>query len=122
MKKLAFVLMVVTLFVMGIGSVVGQDMEMTCPGHDGSTIASLQLCVNHAATEGHITNNGIAKSLFAKLNAAQAAVDRGQVNEAINNLRSFINEVQAQAGKHIHADHAMHMIEHAQRVIVALGG
>jgi hypothetical protein len=122
MKKMAYIFLLMALSFMAVSSVMGQDSQMACPGHDGSTIASLRLCVTHAIAEGHITNQGVVKSLLAKLDAAHAALDRGQVTVAVNSLRSFINEVQAQAGKHIHAEHAMHMIEHAQQVIVALGG
>jgi len=64
----------------------------------------------------------VANSLLAKLDAAQAAVDRGQTSVAINKLQAFINEVQAQAGKHIDSMHAQHMVMHAQLVIQALSG
>lgn len=78
------------------------------------TISSLRTCVQHAADEG-ITN-----SLLAKLDAAQAALDRGQTGAAINLLGAFIHEVQAQAGKHIVQEHAGDLVEHAQMVIQAL--
>ena len=84
------------------------------------TIASLATCVEHAASQGIITSQGVANSLLAKLDAAQSALDRGQTSAAINNLQAFINEVQAQAGKHIDAMHAQHMVMHAQLVIQAL--
>ena len=84
------------------------------------TIASLTTCVEHAASQGLITSQGVANSLLAKLDAAQAAVDRGQTSVAINELQAFINEVQAQAGKHIDSMHAQHMVMHAQLVIQAL--
>jgi hypothetical protein len=71
---------------------------------------------------GHITNKGVANSLPVKLDAAQAALDRGQPGVAVNLLRAFTNEVNAQAGKHIVADHAVHLVEHVQMVITALGG
>lgn len=122
MKKAALILLLMALTVIAVSPVRAQDGEMTCPGHGGTTIASLRECVTHAGHEGHITNHGIARSLLAKLDAAQRAVDRGQDETAVNVLNSFINEVQAQAGKHIHAEHAMHLIEHARRVIAALGG
>ena len=94
---------------------------MTCD-HTGTTIASLHHCVGHAYDMGHITNKGVANSLLAKLDAAQAALDRGQPGVAVNLLHAFINEVNAQAGKHIVADHAGHLVEHARNVITALGG
>lgn len=86
------------------------------------TIASLTTCVEHAASQGLITSQGVANSLLAELNAAQAALDRGQTSVAINDLQAFIYEVQAQAGKHIDSMHAQHMVMHAQLVIQALGG
>lgn len=84
------------------------------------TIQSLRDCVSHAAHAGHITNQGVAKSLFAKLDAAQSALGRGQTGVAINNLKAFVQAVEAQAGKHIAAEHAAHMAMHAQHVIDAL--
>ncbi|HEX9132803.1 MAG TPA: winged helix-turn-helix domain-containing protein [Ktedonobacteraceae bacterium] len=40
------------------------------------TIASLATCVEHAASQGIITSQGVANSLLAELDAAQAALDR----------------------------------------------
>ena len=90
--------------------------------HDVATIMALQDCVQHAVQEGHITSQAIAQSLSAKLDAAQAAVDQGQPSTAINLLYAFINQVQAQSGKAIVAEHASHLIAHAQLIIDALGG
>ena len=84
------------------------------------TIASLTTCVEHAAQQGFIDNQGVTNSLLAKLDAARAALDRGQTSVAINDLQAFIYEVKAQAGKHIDALHAQHMVLHAQLVIQAL--
>ena len=97
------------------------QMDSMCSG-DMTTVASLQECVKHAYAMGHIDNKGIANSLLKKLVAAQAAVDRSQDDVAINNLDAFINAVEAQSGKHIAADHAAHMIHHAQMLIDALSG
>ena len=87
---------------------------------DMNTLESLHHCVNHALEMGHITNDGVANALLAKLDAAQAALDRGQPAVAVNNLNAFINQVQAQSGKHIDPVHADHMIMHAQMVIATL--
>ena len=38
-------------------------------------------------------NGGQANSLISKLENAQASLDRGRVNAAINQLNAFINEV-----------------------------
>lgn len=89
---------------------------------DMTTIASLHHCVMHAQEMGHIDNAGVANSLLKKLDAAQAAEDRGQITVAVKNLEAFIHAVEAQLGKHIDAVHGAHMIDHAQRVIAALGG
>ncbi len=84
------------------------------------TIASLEACVEQCAEQGFINNQGVTTSLLAKLDAAQAALDQGQTSVAIHQLDAFIQEVQAQAGKHIEATHAQHMVMHAQMVIQAL--
>ncbi len=92
------------------------EMEMCT----GTTIQSLHHCVQHAYDMGHIDNAGVAHSLLAKLDAAQAALDRSQPLVAVNKLQAFINEVNAQSGRHIAAEHAAHMVMHAQHVIAAL--
>lgn len=85
-----------------------------------TSIASLITCVQQCAQQGFINNQGVANSLLAKLDAAQAAQNSGQIKTAINLLGAFIHEVQAQAGKHIDQMHAQHMVAHAQAVIQAL--
>lgn len=62
---------------------------------------------------GLIDNKGILTALDAKLNAAMAALGRGQVKTAQNELNAFINEVRAQAGKHVDPAAAQDMIEDA---------
>ena len=91
-----------------------------CP-HE-ATIQSLRTCVQHAAEHGHIDNQGVTRSLLAKLNAAQAAQGRGQTEVAVKVLEAFAHEVAAQAGKHILQEHAEHLLLHAQVVIEALRG
>jgi hypothetical protein len=98
-------------------TVQAQTME-TCPMTP--TIQALRDCVQHAVDQGLIDNAGVATSLFAKLDAAQAAQDRGQPTVAVQMLQAFIDAVGAQAGQHIDAAHAAHMIMHAQLVIAAL--
>jgi len=79
------------------------------------TVQSLRNCVVHADSVGHIDNGGITKSLLAKLDAAQAALDKEQPAVAVNHLEAFV-----QKDKHIGEPHATHMIMHAQQVIAAL--
>ena len=118
MKSQVVVFTAVVFSLMVAGFVLAHDNH-TCP-HDTGTVQGLRDCVTHAASEGHIDNPGVAKSLLAKLDAAQAAVDRDQPAVAINNLQAFIREVQAQSGKHIDAEHAGHLAAHATGLIEAL--
>ena len=119
--KLVRILMVAAVLVLSALPALAQS-DHTCPHHDDDSIAGLQGCVEHALAVGHIDNPGVAQGLFAKLDAAQAALDRGKPTVAVNNLNAFIHLAEAQAGKHIDATHAGHMVEHAQRVIAALQG
>jgi hypothetical protein len=111
-----------TLIILGLVAPAparAQPMD-DCPSTP--TIQSLRTCVQHAADEGHIDNHGIARSLIAKLDAAQAALDRGQTAVAVNTLEAFVRALDAQTGKHIVTEHAAHLRMHAQDVIGALGG
>jgi hypothetical protein len=84
------------------------------------TIQALRDCVAHASNAGHIDNQGVTQSLVAKLDAAQAALDRGQPTVAANTLKAFVQTVEAQAGKHIAAEHAEHLVMHARQVLDVL--
>lgn len=120
MKSLFFVVLaVVALMLVAAPSVLASDGECA---HNEPTVESLHHCVQHALAEGHIDNAGVARSLLAKLDAAQAALDRGQTKVAINKLEAFIQEVTAQSGKHIVSEHASHLLEHADNVLDALRG
>jgi hypothetical protein len=104
----------------GALSVAPVRAQMDCPHPMDATVQALKDCVQHAADMGMIDNSGVAGSLLSKLDAAQAAVDHNAPATAVNILRAFTLEVQAQAGKHIDASHAEHMVMHAQMVIDAL--
>ncbi len=86
------------------------------------TIASLHDCVEIMAAQGIITDQGIATSLLAKLNAAQAALNRGQLDVAANIVEAFTQEVGAQTDMHILQPDADHLILHAELVIQNLEG
>jgi hypothetical protein len=118
MKSLSFV--VLALFVLTLVTVSPALAQEGGCSHDEATIESLHHCVQHALTEGHIDNAGVAQSLLAKLDSAQAALDRGKTEAAIKKLQAFMQEVAAQSGKHIVAEHAGHLLEHAQHVLDAL--
>ncbi len=65
------------------------------------TPAGISNVVDQLLAAGCIDSAGIANALKAKLAAAQNAIAAGNLKEAINILRAFIHEVQAQDGKHI---------------------
>ena len=119
MRMLLTVVVLVAVALFSAPKTLAQEM---CPGLGMTpTITSLSDCVEHALTMGHIDRAGVANSLLAKLDTAQAAQDR-KVAVSIHLLEGFINEASAQAGIHIEEMHAAHMIMHAEMVIAALGG
>jgi len=81
------------------------------------TADSIRDDVTQFLESGAINNNGIANSLLSKLNSAAAARSRGQCSTAANNYQAFINELQAQSGKHVDAAAAAIMIADAQYLI-----
>ena len=78
---------------------------------------SIKNDVGQFRASGAIDNGGIAKSLLAKLDAAAAARARGSCETADNIYQAFINELQAQSGKHVDATAATIMITDAQYLI-----
>ena len=119
MRKLGMILLVI-LALSAMAAPVWAEESHVCE-HDGTTIESLHHCITHAAEMGHVTNPGVANSLLRKVEAAHAALDRGQPEVAAEVLGAFISEVRAQSGKHIAPEHAGHLIRHAEGVIAALG-
>jgi hypothetical protein len=67
-----------------------------------------------------VDSRGLARSLTAKLAAAQVALDRGNVNAARGALRAFIDEVNAQRGAHIKTDAANFLIAAAESLLSSL--
>jgi len=119
-KKVSLLLAVVILSLVGVRPALA-DTEMQCTA-DMTTIASLEMCVQHAYDQGFIYNKGVAKSLLTQLDNVQAAVDAGQTGVAISILQAFIVQVESLAGVQIDPDHAQHMVQHAEMVIAALSG
>ena len=81
------------------------------------TADSIKDDVDQFLAAGAIKNGGVANSLLATLNAADAARGRGQCSTAANNYQSFINALQAQSGKGVDATAAAIMIADAQYLI-----
>jgi hypothetical protein len=66
-----------------------------------ATIESLQDNVEHARDLGMITQKGVYNALQTKIDNALAAKDRGSCIAMHNMLDAFINQLQAQWGKHV---------------------
>ena len=66
-----------------------------------ATIESLQGTVKRLCQEGYIAKNGTCKELSVKLAAALDAMDRDQLETAVQNLRALQNALRAQTGKSI---------------------
>jgi hypothetical protein len=81
------------------------------------TPASIIDDVTQFVNDGSIDNHGIANSLTVKLQHAADARAGGNCSLAANLYGAFINEVQAQSGKHVSADAAAILIADAQFLI-----
>lgn len=84
------------------------------------TIGELKTKIEELGSEDEIDNQGIITSLLAKLDAAQKLIDNGKIDQAKNMLEAFINEVQAQSGKHIAPEAADTLTESAEYLIFNL--
>ncbi len=85
-----------------------------------ATLQTLSGSVKHFYDLGLIDNEGIRDSLLAKLRAAEAALKRGQLKTALNNLDAFFFHVMAQRGKHITVEAADMLISDLRAVIADL--
>lgn len=78
---------------------------------------NLRADLEAAIASGAIDNAGVGRALLAELDAAAAAQARGQCTAAVRIYQSFINDVQAQSGKHIAPATAAQLISEAQLLI-----
>ena len=96
-----------------------------CPtGTTTLTTGSMSIndCLDNLADlPGLITSlglpHGTENSLLTKVNNAQAALDRGDTDDAQEKLLSFIDEVQAQLGKKIDEEDADMLIEFVENIL-----
>jgi hypothetical protein len=94
------------------------------PGSPANQLSNLAKVIQYGAGDGSIAPE-IQGALMAKVNAAMAALARGNANDAkvaINELRALVNQVLAQTGKKITAKAAAEIIARANRAIAQLGG
>ena len=90
--------------------------------HTGTTIESLHHCVMHAYDMGHITNKGVANSLLAKLDAAQAALTEASQAWQSTCCAPSSTKSTPRLASTSWRNTPVHLVEHAQNVITALGG
>lgn len=121
MKQMLIVLILIVASMSTAGTTFAADVETDHCTHE-STVAALRTCIEHAAHHGFIDNIGVTRSLLAKLDSAQAALERGQTQVATAQLQALIYEVRAQADNHIAQPHAGHLLDHAAMVLAALEG
>jgi hypothetical protein len=84
--------------------VQGMTIAPTAPPANFKPIEFLQTIQSYkerSVQQGWIADTGVAISLEVKLNAAQRALQTGDNETAKNVLNALINEVQAQANKHL---------------------
>jgi 2',3'-cyclic-nucleotide 2'-phosphodiesterase (5'-nucleotidase family) len=83
-------------------------------------LENLTTKINTYYTDGQIDKAGVLNSLLVKLNAAQAAWDKGKTHVFVNLMEALIKEIKAQSGKHIDAEAAASLIADAKWMIVSL--
>jgi hypothetical protein len=66
-----------------------------------TSLPAMMSVVNGDLSLGCIDNSGIAGALNAKLSAALNALNAGQTQTEVNTLQALLNQLYAQAGKHI---------------------
>ncbi len=66
-----------------------------------TTTANIANVIANLLASGCIDNGGTANALTSKLGSAQAAINSGHIQTAVNTLTAFKSQVQAESGKHI---------------------
>jgi len=83
-----------------------------------TTIDQLKTEIEELGIQDEIDNQGIVKSLIAKLNVAQKLVDKGKIDEAKSILEEdFIPQVQNLVNIHITPEVAEILIESAEYIL-----
>jgi hypothetical protein len=82
------------------------------------TLEELQTAIAELGADGAIDNQGIARSLLAKLNVAQRLVDKGKIEEARSILEEdFIPQIQNLTSTHITVEAADLLIQSAEYIL-----
>jgi len=107
-------------FVLSAGDAAGNSRSQNVAFTVVATIDSLIATVNVLAGQGKIDDPKIVKSLLDRLNDARVAAQGGKKAVAISKLQDFIDQVNAQRGRHITVDAAQILVTDAQYVIGTL--
>lgn len=79
--------------------------------------SQVQQCLQTAFDLKWIDNGGVLNSLMQKIKNDEAVFARGQRNTEVNELQAFINEVEAQKGRHIKKEAAEILADDARTLI-----
>lgn len=103
-------------FALGVNEFSATAMDPA--GNSGSGSASFNVIVTYDSlgnlVRRFVTKHGIANSLLAKLNAAEAAQARGNIKAVEGTLGAFVNELSAQSGKSLTDENAAILIRLAE--------
>lgn len=106
-------------FTLGANEFSATAIDMA--GNFGSGSASFNVIVTYDSlgnlVRRFVTKHGIANSLVAKLNAAEAAQARGNIKTVEGVLGAFMNELSAQSGKNITDENAAILIGLAEALM-----
>jgi hypothetical protein len=106
-----------TLIVTAVDN-VGNSATETVEFNVIATVGSLQDLVNMFFESGYFNSpKGMLTSLIRKLYAAERYIDAGQTDDAKGVLGAFINQLEAQSGKHVSDYAANILIADAEYVI-----
>jgi len=98
--------------------VAGNSANETVEFNVIATVGSLQDLVNMFFESGYFNSpKGMLTSLIHKLYAAETYIDAGQTGNAKGVLGAFINQLEAQSGKHVSDYAANILIADAEYVI-----
>jgi len=103
-------------FVLSAGDVAGNGGSRQVTFMVIATVDSLIVSVNVFDSQKKIDDPNTTKGLLGKLNDARQALQRGSNSVAINKLQDFIDQVNAQSGRHITAEAAQILVADAQYV------
>jgi hypothetical protein len=102
-------------YTFGLGAHTFTATAIDVAGNVGTASTTFTVIVTAASlstlTARFETKPGVANSMAAKLRAAQAAANRGDLKAKAGAIRAYINEVQAQSGKSLTAAQAAILIQ-----------